>query len=60
MKGCKLNLSELLRDSTLTFIQDPPNITSILFMQIQFTCVCTKNLRDSGKFHRSFITQKLT
>ena len=48
-EGLHVNV-KVERDSTFKFIQDLPNITSILFMHVQFTCVCTKNLRDSGKF----------
>ena len=58
-EGLRVNV-KVERDSAFTFIQDLPNIAFILFMHIQFTCVCTKNLRDSGKFHLNFIPHKLT
>ena len=45
------------RACELAGIQDPPNITSILFMHIQFMCECTKNLCDGGKFHLYINTQ---
>ena len=48
---CSVNLDvnvKVERGSTFTFPRDLPYIVSILFTRVNFTCIRTKNFRDSG------------
>ena len=48
---CSVNLDinvKVERGSTFTFSRDLPYIVSILFTRVNFTCIRTKKIRDSG------------